>query len=85
MQGLEETIEYQISQTFFDRISKRLHITVHDGEVGMFALVIMGRRASNYTSDFVNYNGKWMNTKKLVAEALEQVYALFGLDFRQDD
>lgn len=25
-----------------------------------------------------------MNTKKLVAEALEQVYALFGLDFRQD-
>ena len=84
MQGLEETIEYQISQTFFDRISKRLHITVHDGEVGMFALVIMGRRASNYTSDFVNYNGKWMNTRKLVAEALEQVYALFGLDFRQD-
>ena len=84
MQGLEDTIEYQIAQTFFDRISKRLHITVHDGEVGMFALVIMGRRASNYTSDFVNYNGKWMNTKKLVAEALEQVYALFGLDFRQD-
>ena len=84
MQGLEDTIEYQIAQTFFDRISKRLHITVHDGEVGMFALVIMGRRAANYTSDFVNYNGKWMNTKKLVAEALEQVYALFGLDFRQD-
>lgn len=63
MQGLEDTIEYQIAQTFFDRISKRLHITVHDGEVGMFALVIMGRRASNYTSDFVNYNGKWMNTR----------------------
>lgn len=84
MQGLEETIEYQISQTFFDRISRRLHVTVHDGEVGMFALVIMGRRASNYTSDFVNFNGKWLNTKKLVAEALEQVYALFGLDFRQD-
>lgn len=84
-QGLEETIEYQISQTFFDRVSKRLHITVHDGEVGMFALVIMGRRASNYTSDFVNFKGKWLNTKKLVSEALEQVYDLFGLDFRQDD
>lgn len=84
MQGLEETIEYQISQTFFDRISKRLHIAVRDGEVGMFALVIMGRRASNYTSDFVNYNGKWLNTKKLVAEALSQIYELFGLDFRED-
>lgn len=84
MQGLEETIEYQISKTFFNRISKRLHITVRNGEVGMFALVIMGRRASNYTSDFVNYNGKWLNTRKLVTEALEKVYALFGVDFRQD-
>lgn len=84
-QGLEDTIEYQISKTFFKRISDRLHIQVKDGEIGMFALVIMGRRASNYTSDFVNFHGKWLNTKKLVTEALEQVYTLFGLDFRQDD
>lgn len=84
VQGLEDTIEYQIARDFFGRVSKRLHITVHDGEVGMFALVIMGRRASNYTSDFVNFKGRWLNTKKLVSEALEQVYALFGLDFRQD-
>lgn len=84
-QGLTDTIEYQISQTFFDRISKRLHITVHENEIGMFALVIMGRRASNYASDFVNYNGTWLNTKKLVAEALDQLFQLFGLDFRTDD
>lgn len=84
-QGLEETIEYQISKAFFERISDRLHIKVKDGEIGMFALVIMGRRASNYTSDFVNFRGRWLNTKKLVKDALEQVYALFGLDFRQDD
>ena len=48
----------------------------------MFALVIMGKRASNYTSDFVNFEGKWLNTKKLVTEALEGIYSLFGLDFR---
>lgn len=84
-QGLEDTIEYQISQTFFERISNRLHIQVKEGEIGMFALVIMGRRASNYTSDFVNFHGKWLNTKKLVAEALEQIYGLFGVDFRADD
>lgn len=83
-QGLEETIEYQISMTFFERISDRLHISLHKGEVGMFALVIMGRRASNYTSDFVSFEGKWLNSKKLVSEALEQVNILFGLDFRED-
>lgn len=83
-QGLEDTIEYQISRTFFERISKRLHIQVKEAEIGMFALVIMGRRASNYTSDFVNFHGKWLNTKKLVGEALEQIYGLFGVDFRED-
>ena len=81
---LEDTIEYQISREFFDRISKRLHIKIHDSELGMFALAVMGRRASNYTGDFVNFGGKWLSTKKLVGEALEQIYALFGLDFRQD-
>lgn len=84
-QGLADTIEYQIAQTFFERISNRLHIQVKDGEIGMFALVIMGRRASNYTSDFVNFKGKWLNTNKLVLEALENIHTLFGLDFRQDD
>lgn len=44
----------------------------------------MGKRASNYTSDFVNFEGKWLNTKKLVTEALEGIYSLFGLDFRED-
>lgn len=82
---LEGTIEYQIARTFFDRISDRLHIKVQDGEVGMFALAIMGRRASNYTSDFVKFDGKWMNTKKLVAEALEQLGEVFGVDYSHDE
>lgn len=83
--GLEDTIEYEISQTFFDRISKRLHIQVREGEIAMFALVIMGRRASNYTSDFVSFRGNWLNTKKLVEETLTQLNSLFGIDYRNDE
>lgn len=81
---LEDTIEYQISKTFYDRVSKRLHIRIHDGEIGMFALVIMGKRAASYTNDYVSFHGKWLNTKELVSEALEGIYSLFGLDFRRD-
>lgn len=84
-QGLEETIEYQISKTFFERISDRLHIHVQDNEIAMFALVIMGRRASNYTSDYVKFGEKWINTGKLVREALERLKATFGVDFREDE
>lgn len=83
--GVEETIEYQISQSFFSRVTDRLHIRVQEGEVAMFALVIMGRRASNYTSDFVKLNGQWFHTKKLVFEGLEKLAEMFGLDFTKDD
>ncbi|MDO5407611.1 MAG: PRD domain-containing protein, partial [Eubacteriales bacterium] len=84
-QGLEDTIEYQISKTFFERISRRLHIKVQDGEVGMFALVIMGRRASNYASDHVKFGDRWLNTGKLVQGALERLKKLFGVDFGSDE
>lgn len=83
--GLEDTIEYEISKTFFEKISERLHIQVRKEEISMFSLVIMGRRASNYTSDFVNFDGKWLDTKKLVEETLTQLNSLFGMDFRSDE
>lgn len=84
-QGLEDTIEYQISRTFFERVSRRLHIRVKDGEVGMFSLVIMGRRASNYASDHVKFGERWLNTRKLVDGALTRLKEVFGVDFCGDE
>lgn len=83
--GLEETIEYQIATTFFDRISRRLHIEVKEGEVGMFALVIMGRRASNYASDHIKLGERWLNTKRLVDGSLVRLLEVFGVDYRDDE
>lgn len=82
--NLEETIEYQISSDFFKRVSERLHIKAVQSEIELFAMVIMGRRASNYTGDFVNYYGTWMNTRKLAGEVLDEIYGVFGIDFRDD-
>ncbi len=84
-QGLEDTIEYQISKTFFERVSDRLHIRVQDGEIAMFALVIMGRRASNYASDHIRFDGRWINTRRMVDGALERLMEVFRVDFRGDE
>lgn len=84
-QGLEETIEYQIAKSFFERVSDRLHIKVQDGEIAMFALVIMGRRASNYAGDHIKFQGKWLNTNKLVKGALNRLKEVFGVDFSGDE
>ncbi len=84
-QGLEETIEYQIAKTFFERISRRLHIQVKEGEVVMFALVIMGRRASNYASDHIKVGEQWLNTKRLAEGSLLRLMEVFGVDYRDDE
>ncbi len=83
--GLKDTIEYQISDTFFERIARRLHIQVKEGEVGMFALVIMGRRASNYASDHIKLGDKWLNTRRLVEGSLVRLMEVFGVDYRDDE
>ncbi len=83
--GLEETIEYQIAEVFFERIAKRLHIRVQPGEVAMFALVIMGRRASQYASDHIKLGEKWLNTKRMVEGSLTRLTEVFGVDYRGDE
>lgn len=83
--GLEDTIEYQISKTFFERVSGRLHIRVQEGEIGLFALVIMGRQASNYTSDHIKFEGRWLNSRKLVQGALDRLNEVFRVDFSKDE
>jgi len=83
--GLEDTIEYQIAAAFFDRIARRLNIQVKEGEVGMFALVIMGRRASNYASDHIKLGERWLNTRRLVEGSLVRLRDVFGVDYQDDE
>lgn len=82
--NMKDTIEYQISKDFFKRVSDRLHFEVRESERHRFAIVIMGRRASNYTSDFIQFRGKWINTEALAQDAIQQIYTMFGIDFRED-
>ncbi len=84
-QGLKETIEYQISRTFFERISDRFHLEIQEGEITMFALVIMGRRASNYASDHIRLGEKWLNIRRLMEDALARLKEVFGVDFGGDE
>lgn len=59
MQGLEIPLVDNLATTAFQRL--------HTDKVGMCCLVIIDRRAIP-AIDFANQR-KWMNTKKLVAEA----------------
>ena len=82
--SLEETIEYQISKAFYGKIEKKLQIVVKESEVRQFALVILRRQTFAYTRDYICLEGNWVNTKMLVEEVLENIYEMFGVDFKSD-
>lgn len=81
---IKSSVEYQISTEFFCRISRRFHVQVKESEIVRFAVAILGRRTSSYVSDYIDYHGKWLNSRKLTEEAINQIYEVFGIDFRQD-
>lgn len=83
-QELKTSIEYQISSEFFERIAQRFHIQVKESEIIRFASAIVGRKTSRYVSDYIDYHGNWLNSKKLTEEIVDQIYEVFGIDFRQD-
>lgn len=81
---INETIEYQISKTFFEKLTKKIDITIVESEIKLFALLIMRKKSFNYTNDYVCLNNKWINTRKLIEDMLEKINDLFGIDFRAD-
>lgn len=85
LDGLEETVEYQIAEAFFQQVSSRLHIETRKEEVSLLALCIMGRRASNYAGEFISYHGTWYSIKGIVEEALTRLWETYGMDFRGDE
>ncbi len=81
---LTETIEYDIAKTFYEKIEKRLHINIMEGEVRQFTMNLMGRRAFTGERDRIYFQKNWINIKDLVNEILKNIYELFGVDFRCD-
>lgn len=81
---INETIEYQMSKTFFKKLAKKINISIVESEIKLFALLIMRKKSFNYTNDYVCLNNKWINTRKLIEDMLEKINDLFGIDFRAD-
>lgn len=82
---IQETIEYQISKTFFERLSKKINIAIVESEIRLFALLIMRKKSFNYTNDYVYFDNRWINTRKMIEDMLEKINELFGIDFTYDN
>lgn len=82
--NLYESLEYEIAKTFFERVGRKIKIELVQDEIEGMALLLMGRKGSDYTTDLVNLINKDLNTDKLIKNLLEDLSEFFGTNFMDD-
>lgn len=77
-------LEYQVASDFYVELSKHLCIKLVDDEIYSLALLLMGNRSEEYTSDIIEINGKEMSISALIHTMLDEIYETYAIDFRTD-
>ena len=81
---LAKSVEYQIAKEFFHKVAGRIRIEVVEDEIVLLALLLLGKRSSEYTGDKIKIEDKDYNVKELVMQLLDDIYRTFDIDFRKD-
>lgn len=81
---LKQSKEYEIAQTFFHKVSQKIRIEVVDDEIIRFALLLLGKRSSEYTGDKVRIKDQDVHITQLVKDLLQDLYDQFEIDVRED-
>ena len=76
--------EYRIAREFFTRVSKKIRIEVVDEEIIRLALLLLGKRSSEFTGDKIRIKDRDIQINKLVADLLQNLYEQFEIDVRDD-
>ena len=84
---IHETIEYQISKEFYEKISNLYQIKVVKSEVIMLSLLLMGKSGAKISENnlkpfMMNFNCH--SCESIVVEMLEHIYQKFAIDLRKD-
>lgn len=81
---LSKSVEYIIAEEFFHKVAGKIRIEVVEDEIVLLALLLLGKRSSDYTGDNIKIENRDYNVKKLVEDLLADIYTMFDIDFRND-
>lgn len=82
---LESTAEYEIADDFYNRIGRLYQIDINKREKQLLALLLLGKKAQDYTEETYIYKGTAIDLKKLTKKLLDAVYDTFGINFKEDE
>lgn len=80
---LKNSTEYKISYEFFILVSKHIKIEVVEEEISLFALLLMGKKSSEYRKDIIKEKFD-KNIDELVELVINEMKEYFDIDFSKD-
>ena len=80
---LKNSKEYQISYEFFTTVSKHIKIEIVEEEISLFALLLMGKKSSEYRKDIIKEELD-RNIDDLVELVINEIKEYFDIDFSKD-
>lgn len=81
---LMKSVEYLIAQEFFQKAARKICIEVVEDEIVLLALLLLGKRSSDYTGDRIKIEDRDYNVKELVRELLDDIDHTFDINFKKD-
>lgn len=80
-----DTIEYEISKTFFEKVTKNIQIEDRQEEVVGLATILMGYKNAYLLKEEVEFEGKFQSIPNLLEEIVSNIQNNFDLDFSKDE
>lgn len=77
--------EYEIAKTFYHRVANHIRMELVEEEIIRLALLLLGKRSSEFTKHDICIENKAYNTKQLVHGMLENLYEDFDVELREDN
>lgn len=81
---LRNSVEYEISNSFFNKVASEINIKVVDDEVILFALILLGKKGTSYSNEIVKEKIEYSATD-LVLNIIEDIKTTFDIDFSGDN
>lgn len=81
---IKDSKEYLISHDFFEQVSKRIQIELVEDEITLFALLLLGKKSSDYRKDLVKEELD-QDVEQLVDLVIKEIKEYFDIDFTKDN
>lgn len=82
---IEKTVEYAVADDLYERIAKLYPLKVNKNEKRQLALLLMGKKALEFTDNTIVYEGNLYELDEVTLEMLQSIYQHFGVNMKDDE